>query len=53
MTRSVAALVSCYCLVIVAAIIVLGLGAFAGCIVPLKGIEHTFETLQGLLHHPK
>ena len=51
--RSVAALVSCYCLVIVAAIIVLGLGALFLLFVELFTLRvssHSCETLRQLLH---
>ena len=54
--RSVAALVSCYCLLIVAAVIVLGLGALFLLFVvlfTLRVSSHSCETLRQLLHHPK
>ena len=54
--RSVAALVSCYCLVIVAAVIVLGLGALFLLFVvlfTLRVSSHSCETLRQLLHHPR
>ena len=53
--RSVAALVSCYCLVIVAAVIVLGLGALFLLFVvlfTLRVSSHSCETVRQLLHHP-
>ena len=54
--RSVAALVSCHCLVIVAAVIVLGLGALFLLFVvlfTLRVSSHSCETLRQLLHHPE
>ena len=53
--RSVAAVVSCYCFIIVAAVIVLGLGALLLLFVLLysqRVASHSRETLRQLLHDP-
>ena len=55
-SRSVAAVVSCYCVIIVAAVIVLGLGALFLLFVLLysqRVASHSCETLRQLLHDPK